>query len=78
MSAGVCRKKKTYKIFCIFKLQTTLFWMFYVQRAQLGQPASHRKKTTQPTALSVHSVFPHTMRHNSSTARHRLHNPDTV
>lgn len=44
MSAGVCRKKKTYKIFSIFKLQTTLFWMFYVQHAQPGQPASHRKK----------------------------------
>lgn len=49
MSAGVCRKKKTYKICSIFKLQTTLFWMFYVQRAQLGQPASHRKKKPNTT-----------------------------
>lgn len=49
MSAGVCRKKKTYKIFSIFKLQTTWFWMFYVQRAQLGQPASHKKNNPLPS-----------------------------
>lgn len=48
MSAGLCRKKRTCKIFSIFKLQTTFFLMFYVQHAQLGQPASHKKNNHCP------------------------------